>query len=242
MNINEKITLCIKTFERPSCLLKCIQSIRKLYPEIQINVADDSQESQDLSEFKNLLYLKMPFYSGCSAGRNLCLENTKTEYVVTLDDDFIFNGQTNLEKWFNILENNNIDLIGGNIENRQYQGLIKFQNNNLELINGNRGIINNYPLYDIVVQFWMAKTEKVKAFGGWDNDFKTQDHIPFFLNGYNKINISYEPSVSAHHVRKMPKNYAQYRHGNREKDFYKLILEKHNVNKLIEFGVETYGR
>lgn len=41
--LKEKLTIAIKTFERPGCLQECVESIKKMYPEIKIIVADDSK-------------------------------------------------------------------------------------------------------------------------------------------------------------------------------------------------------
>jgi beta-1,4-N-acetylgalactosaminyltransferase 2 len=234
-NIEDRVSLCIKTFERPECVQKLVKSIRKFYPNIKIIIADDSKESIPI---ENTEYIQMNFYSGTSAGRNAAMNRVKTEYFCTLDDDFMFDKSTRLETWVKILDNTGLDMIGGNVENRAYNGIIDFANNEIKLIPGTRGECDGYKLYDIILQFWCGRTKKIQEIGGWDNDFKTQDHKVFFLRHFGKLKISHTPDVYCHHIRKMPKNYANYRHGMQNKYLVKT-LKKFNSNRLVEFGTET---
>lgn len=242
VNVEQDITICAKTFERPECAIKLIESIRKVYPKIQINIADDSKEPVDLSRFENVLHLKMPFYSGSSAGRNLALSKVKTKYFSTADDDFVYGPQTKLETWMNILESTDIDIVGGNVDNRRFEGLIDLSDGEIKLVHGSHGECGGCKLYDVVLQFWLGRTDKIRDLGGWDEDFKTQDHKTFFLRHLGKLKIAHCPSVFCHHLRKMPAHYAQYRHGQREQNFLKLMMEKFNGTKIVEFGITTARR
>ncbi len=250
MNVEDRVTLCMKTFERPQCAEKLIKSIRKFYPNIRIIVADDSQDKPiDFEATNNVTHIKLPFYQGSSFGRNRALDKVKTEYFITLDDDFVFSGQTKLETWMDVLDETDIDIVGGNVDNRRYEGIIAKHKScgwakasdpmDVHLVSQNKGECYGLKLYDIVLQFWMGRTEKVRGLGGWDEDFKTQDHKSFFLKHLRKLKIAHCPSVFCHHSRVMPKHYVQYRHGQREQDFLQLLLEKYNAVRLVEFGAET---
>lgn len=50
-----------------------------------------------LKNASNVLYLRMKYNSGASAGRNLGLSFVKTPYFLIVDDDFYFHKETNLE-------------------------------------------------------------------------------------------------------------------------------------------------
>jgi len=110
------------------------------------------------------------------------------------------------------------------------------------LIRGNRGKEGGLKLYDVVLQFWMGRTAKIQELGGWDKDFKTQDHKIFFARHLGKLKIAHCPLVFAHHIRHMPNNYLNYRHGNREQNFLKLMMDKLDVDMIEEFGVVTARR
>lgn len=237
--IEDRVTLSIKTFERPGCVQKLVKSIRKFYPNIRIVVCDDSKNPEIID---GIDYYVMPFYSGSSAGRNLGLSKVKTEYVVTLDDDFLFTTTTKLEKWVEILDNTTIDLVSGDVDSRRFEGLIDLSSRKCRLIQGSRGVEGGLKLYDVVLQFWMGRTEKIQSLGGWDDDFKTQDHKIFFAMHLGKLKIAHSHDVFVHHNRLMPKGYVNFRHGNSQSKFLKLMMDKLDVDTIEEFGVVTARR
>jgi len=237
--VEDRVTLCMKTFERPKSAQKLVNSIRKYYPNIRIIIADDSKHPVVISNANHFI---MPYYSGSSAGRNLAMQQVDTEYMVTLDDDFLFSPQTNLKIWMDILDETDIDIVSGNIDARRFEGLIELKDRKCRLIKGDRGNFFGFKLYDVVLQFWMGKTKKINELGGWDEDFKTQDHKIFFCRHLNKLKIAHCPKVFAHHPRHMPPGYISFRHGQREQDFLKLMMDKLDVDMIEEFGAVTMKR
>lgn len=232
--MNDKFTLIVKTFERPQCLNRLLESIRWFYPDIKIIIADDSKDIKPILK-RNICHVLLPFDSGASYGRNEALKRVETPYVVTLDDDFIFTEKTKLDIWLKILENSNIDLISGNVENARYEACFKIENHILEFIKDNKGYEYNLPLYDITLQFWCARAKGIKEFGGWDADFKTIDHSVFFLRALNKIKIAYCNEVSVNHYQERNISYDKFRHG-RTKYYYDLILKKFGLHKIIGYN------
>ena len=114
----ENITVIIKTFERPRSLFRLLKSLRKHYPRIPIVIADDSRVSSEADVRKAFPDLRMefhtmPFDSGASAGRNLCLRQVRTPYFLLCDDDFVFDRRADLELAQDLLEQHDLDLLGG---------------------------------------------------------------------------------------------------------------------------------
>lgn len=235
MNL-DKVILLIKTFERPQCLNRLLESIRWFYRDVKIIIADDSKDVRPILE-KNIQHSFFPFNSGASYGKNQILKKIETPYVITLDDDFVFTEKTKLETWIEILENSNIDLISGNVGNTRYEACFKIEDNILEFIKTNKGFECGLPLFDIVLQFWCGRTNKIKEFGGWDNDFLTVDHLPFFLKAFNKIKISHCDEVCVDHYQERNCYYDNFRYG-KVKDYYNLIAKKYNFNKIIGYNKE----
>ena len=186
------ITIGIKTFIRPDCCLRLVKSIREKYPDIKILVADDGDKSPNLSEFNNLECFKMEFDSGVSAGRNLLIDNTKTKYYLTVDDDMIFTEDTNLEIAYEILEENpQLDMVGGKVGAAKYHGLLKKENNVMTLHKGeSKNNINGHLIYDIILQFYLVKAEKIKQIK-YDPELKIVDHMEFFWRAKDFLNITY---------------------------------------------------
>jgi len=236
--MNDKVTLIIKTFERPECLNRLLESIRWFYPFIRIVIADDSREKTPIVSIpeslqKNIHHISLPFDSGIAYGRNHALAEVTTPFVVTLDDDFVFTKDTKLEVWLEILENSNIDIVGGNVANHRYEACFNIEDGVLRYLHTHRGEEYGCKLYDIVLQFWMGKTSEIRKFGAWDNDFKRIDHSVFFLRALNKIKIAYCNKVSVDHQREMNSHYLKLKDEGGEAVYFNLILEKFNLNKIF---------
>ena len=113
------MSLIIKTFERPLCLKRLLQSIRsQALTGCPILVADDSRtpyEAEIMAEYDDVvdIYLSLPFNSGVSAGRNALLDAVQTPYFVLNDDDFFYGPETNLAAAVKQLNNEQLDILGG---------------------------------------------------------------------------------------------------------------------------------
>lgn len=234
--MKDKVTLIVKTFERPKCVDKLVYSIKIKYPNLRIIVSDDSEKSDQIS---GVDHLRMPYDSGASAGRNFALSKVDTPYVVTLDDDFVFNNRTNLEQWLNILETTNFDLIGGNVDGHpNYHASLHIENNALVFKPESVGHINGFFLWNIVLQFWMGRTDKIKEIGGWDDEFKTVDHIIFFARSIGKIKIGHSTKVCVGHTPIQNPDYYIHRNG-RMQQYLRLLMDRLGVDKVIDIHGRT---
>lgn len=112
------LTILIKTFERPDCLVRILTSIDKYQPGTPVIIADDSANSSRkkvLSRFSDMIveFVDLPFDSGVSRGRNRLLDRVTTPYFVLCDDDLVFHNNTNLLLFRKLLERHNLDILGG---------------------------------------------------------------------------------------------------------------------------------
>lgn len=234
--MKDKVTLIVKTFDRPQCIKRLVYSIKLKYPNLHIIVADDSKEDIQINGVE---HLRMPYDSGVSAGRNLALSKVDTPYVVTLDDDFVFNDNTCLEKWFAILENTDLDIIGGNVAGHpNYHASLHIEDKALVFKPTPVGMENGFPLWNIVLQFWMGKTNKIKEIGGWDEEFKTVDHIIFFARSIGKLKIGHCTEVCSGHMPICDPQYYQHRNG-RMQQYLRLLMEKLEVNRIVDVSGRT---
>jgi len=180
--VDEKLTAIIKTFERPNTLKRLVKSIKRLYPNMKIIVVDDSADSLEREGVKTII---MPYDSGVSAGRQKALENVDTEYVLLLDDDFIFYNETNLEPAMVIMEKNiDIDIMGGEVVNlpsfkSSDYSKANLHNTNVKSVLPYGSHIADLPVFDKVPNFYIARTDRLKLVG-WDTNIKRLDHADFF--------------------------------------------------------------
>jgi len=235
MSVIKDVTLIIKTFERPSCVQRLVASIRQFYPSIHIIVVDDSKQAVPIADTE---YYILPFATGVSIGRNLAVSKVKTKYFMTLDDDFIFTKDTNLQIRYNVLEHSDIDIVGTNVsDNQSRKGmLICIQNGILYRWNGSKGISCGYQLYDYVPQCFMARTQKFQKAGGWDNDFLVWDHEAMFLQIHGKLKITMLPIIDILHKQASNSTYKNHRWGATLEADRARLNKKYNIhtNKLLE--------
>jgi len=75
---------------------------------MSVMIADDSpvkwQLKIDPDMYPNVYQFIMPEYLGWFAGRALAISQVKTDYFLWVDDDFIFNEETDLGYMLDVLE------------------------------------------------------------------------------------------------------------------------------------------
>jgi glycosyltransferase involved in cell wall biosynthesis len=229
------ITLLIKTFERRSCLLRLVGSIRKYYPDVRILIVDDSKNPETLKD-EYIDYHILPFNQGISYGRNYGLEKIKTKYFLLLDDDYVFTPGTDLEKFLTLFQKHNLDILAGRwIQNgitRHFEYQLLRQDDILHYIPKPKVKLEDHVyLYDIVHNFWVAETSKVISAGGWDDRLKLEEHTDFFLK-LQSMNwrVGYCPDLTIRHQPKRYSNYMIYRNDPR---YSKVFNEKHGIRQRI---------
>lgn len=232
----DKITAVIKTFERSNKLYSLLDSIKKYYPKMKIIIVDDSQEDKNIVQ-ENIKYFKLPFDIGLSAGRNFAINNIDTEYFLLLDDDYLFNEETKIETFYNILENTNLDLVGGDVRYlngrmMQYDGILYLDNKRiLHCKKDYYQIKNDYKVCDIVLNFFLARTKVIKEIGGWDERLKLAEHTAFFWKHKGKIKVAYTNKVLILHDPERTGDYIAYR--NRARSFFDEYMVRENIRGIM---------
>lgn len=197
VTIAKETCVLITTFLRDDLLFKCIESIRKYYPDIAVFVGDNGRITPGKREFceKNrCILLEFPFDIGVSETRNRSLNLIPDEfqYVFITEEDIIFTEDTKFETLKKILDSDpNIGIAGGllkrsELQEQHYEGMISIEGDAYRIRQVGKQDwkrIDNikYFLCDIILNVFMAKRsifDSVK----WDKQFKTTfEHSDFFL-------------------------------------------------------------
>ena len=229
-------TFIVKTFERPQAVRDLITSIRKFYPDVLILVADDSQKPKPIRA-KKVKFYALPFDMGLSYGRNFLVNLVKTKYTVLLDDDFIFNKDTKIEKFKRALDTTSVDIVAGDVENDDkllhYRGLLEREGNILYYRQGNRGKVGNIVLKDLVLNFFMARTSTLKKYP-WDDNLKVAEHTDWMWRTKGEIKKGYLAGVKVVNSR-APYEGDMERFRKRGKEFTYKFMDKHNLKKIVQF-------
>jgi glycosyltransferase involved in cell wall biosynthesis len=222
-HFNNDWTIVIKSFRRFGSVYRLIKSIRQFYPWAPIVIADDS--GCNYPEFIGDLirtdeYLEWYRFTtdiGLSEGRNKAVARVTTDYVVLCDDDFIFTKETKLERFEQILDNTDANLVAGNI--RQDGGAVEdwggdFDGQEIvpsddvdQLLNG---IV--FQKRDITLNFYMADAEILREYP-WNPEIKIgcehQDHFRSLMHA--GVRVYHTDDVIVNHQHNNPAKYAEYR-------------------------------
>ena len=179
MNVERELSVVVKTFQRPGALKRLVASIRRFYPAIAVLVVDDSEQPLDPDPDGVTRYWHLPFGSlGVSAGRNYGLQRVETEHALVCDDDMVFGRRTDLGKMLRTLESTRFDVVSCRWMDhepwrsirrgyRRYEGTLEIADGRLvHRLGATRGTVDGLPVFDIVHQFFVARTDALRRTRG----------------------------------------------------------------------------
>lgn len=233
---------------------------RITYKEIIINTFPDL----------NIKYFELPYDSGTSIGRNYMLNKVTTKYFVLCDDDFIFESRTRIPLMLQILKNNKLDILGGVFReylpktklhhkwHKLFKILLKFNcilpPPNIYVYHGNYVISgetcklesieysNPFTVCDFTHNFFVAKTESIKKFGGWMSELKGGEHQNFFIRAkINKLRVATTTLCGVIHDRWTPNSAEYIELRSRGKDYQKNALDEFGIKNVVNYEEVTGG-
>lgn len=232
-----KVTIVVKTFNRPYHLDRLINSILHFYPNIKIIIANDGNDNIQYC-FKNITVYNLPFNLGIAYGRNFLASKVNTNYYITLDDDFIVTEKSDFYSLYDLICNSEFDIIGGTVfcvdkGERHFEGIVKFNKNSILV----ERVFNNYDNKiqecEVIHNFFIAKREVFLSVK-WDNNLKNYEHLDFFIQAKGKLKIGYCPFVEiTHNQNPKYEHYLQYRLN--VNPYIDYFFSKYNVSVLELF-------
>ena len=219
----KRVTVCIKTFERPTALQRALRSIRDFYPDISILVADDSllnaTKNRNLCKKWGAKWLLMPPDSGLICGRSLLVQQAATPLVFIMDDHQLFVRKTNLELAQMKMEAGKFDTLRFQNFSKSYHegskpyGCFLVIDNALYILPPRVRYRENREgcyVVDIVENVFLAKRAVCRRVG-WDKRLKLADSKYFFWRcKLLHMSVGFCPDVKIRHKRSMPPDYADY--------------------------------
>lgn len=203
-----QLTAIISTANRPKSLRRLIQSLRSQLPELRILVADHSREPRVP---KQVDHVKVPAGVGRASGCNALLSRVRTPYFLLLDDRAELTHETQIENLLQLVSDDKLDLAAGDFMGCQRKlwffvrrralpghGLLEFAGDQLTLQPGHRTIGEGYAWCDIVHNFFVARTTKVRNLGGWDPELENNEREEFFVRAQRQgLRVGLAPEVVA---------------------------------------------
>ncbi|KAJ3352632.1 Beta-1,4 N-acetylgalactosaminyltransferase 1 [Entophlyctis luteolus] len=267
-NLPKLVSIMIKTTARMTKVFSLVTSILENYPNMTIIVADDgytdpARMTKPEGPQRGFYYLPLPYDVGLSAGRNRMVERIRTKYVLTLDDDFILDGSSQIVRLIHALEippddnGPRFEIAAGKIPVDEGRFGIDYCGTMTAVLHGNaRGARtlrldtpSKPPLshegcleVDFVPNVFVARAEFLRNVLRWDETLKLGEHEDFFWRAKTSVvphaRVLTCPGVSFHHdqVEHWKGNTEYDRKRSRVFDFWKLALRKHGFNRLVSFG------
>ncbi len=184
------LTVIAKTFERPANAHRMVSSIRRVF-DGPIVVADDSRAPQAFDD-PGVALIVLPFDSGVARGRNAALAEVSSEFVMSVDDDFVFMPDLDLHRVVDYLRRNpEVDLVGGRVINLPLWQTTDYSTAGLFAYRGEPvrpagTVIDGLPVLHKVPQFFIARTDRLRLVQ-WDDHLKRVDHNDFFTRAYGVL-------------------------------------------------------
>jgi len=207
----KRTTIITHTFKRPEAIKALTESIATYYPAYipdYFLVNDDTDKD-----------------NGVSWGRNFLISQAQTEFVLCIDDDFIFTENTNIEKLEYLMDTTDYDIIGFECGS-DYLGSFVIDGTTVHQVSQK----NQQGNYDYIPQIFIARRE-VLVKHPWDPTLKIGEHFPFFFEHLGKIKVGYTNEVSILHKHINPGNYKEYR--KRGWDYGKEYMRRKGITKKI---------
>ncbi|ACN15637.1 putative lipopolysaccharide N-acetyl-glycoaminyltransferase [Desulforapulum autotrophicum HRM2] len=232
-NLNSDLTVLVKTFERPRTVKRLIKSIKRFYPNLRIILVDDSKYPVQINGIETVV---MPFDSGISAGRNKALSLVKTEFVLVLDDDFVFFRKTDLVNALKrIKANPNIDILGGEVIDLPFYKTFDYYTAPIfatvaQPTMPTGSLIDGMPVLDKVANFYIGRTHAIKKIK-WDNLLKRLDHADFFTRAKGVLTSVLTDEFKCLHARTIyNRTYMSFRNNLKRDQIYLFLKYNHESN------------
>ncbi|MDP2654939.1 MAG: glycosyltransferase [Candidatus Omnitrophota bacterium] len=255
----QDVTLIVKTFQRPDCLRRLMESVRSFYPTLPVIIADDGETEAGYTDPYTTV-IRLPFDTGLSAGRNAALAECKTPYFLLVDDDFIFIPRTDIGLMRRLLEQEGLDILAGALTQDggktvdHYEADLVREGPTLRYVPSppQEGPVTRH---DLVFNFFLGQTDRVSAVG-WEPELKLAEHTDFFLRAKAAgLKVGYCPLIVAEHGRERPGNYGQWRR--RGGEYFKRFMALRGLTRVenvrgevttipsrtgVTFLITTFGR
>lgn len=237
-----KLTAIVRNFERPKALRRLVRSIRRFYPQLRILAADDSVEPRPL---KGIEQIQLPSDSGRSACQNAVLARLRTPYFLLLDNTAELHRGSRIEQLLQLVVDDHLDIAAGDVvrcqrklllltkrQHRPEHGLCEIAGNHLTLRRGHRSRGEGFSWCDLVGNFYVARTNKVRTIGGWDPELRDDEREEFFVRAQRhglRVGLAPETSIWQWHEA------SESRTSAREHSELGLAVAKMGLERMTDF-------
>lgn len=240
-----KLTAIVYANGRHKSVERLIQSATRLHPQLRVVVGDDSRQPQPIAGADPI---KMPAGIGVSASRNALLARVRTPYFLLLEETMELHAGSHMEKLLEAVASGQCDIAAGEIFGcRRKFGLftsrtlepghatIDATDDALKLTAGARPGVGGVLSCDVTHNYFVARTDKVRAMGGWDPQLQVDERLEFFVRARRAgIKVGVCPASIAWRWTDVPV-------ATPARDFSSLAVAKMGVSRLVDAEGRTFS-
>jgi len=202
------LTAIIPTRGYPKPLNRLKRSLKRAYPKLKVLVAEDRMDSPAQAEGSSI---RLPVGVGRAAACNAMLARLRTPYFLLLDEQCEIGKETRLEQLLELVAMDNLDVAAGDFVGCQKKlwfflrqrpqpghGILELAGDQLTVLAGHRLAGEGFYWCDMVHNFFVARTDKVRSMGGWDPELKNDEREEFFVRAHRQgLRVGIIPEVTA---------------------------------------------
>lgn len=186
-----RLTAIVRTCERPASIERLIRSLRRYYPQLKLLVADDSRRPAAVAGAD---WIKLPADVGVGAARNAALARVRTPYFLLLEDRLELTRRSQIERLLELVAGSRLDIAAGDCLRCQRRfgiftsrtpepvhATFEFTADGLTLRPGHRLGADGILSVDLAHNFFVGRTDKIRAMGGWDPQLLVDERVEFFV-------------------------------------------------------------
>lgn len=236
-----RLTALVRTCNRPASVARLVASLRRRYPHLRLLVADDSRQPQPIDGAD---WVRLPADVGVSAARNTALARVRTPYFLLLEDDFEFTARTQIERLVELVAEKRLDVAAGDCVACRRKLLfftsrtpasvhahLTIDGDAIQLTPAPAAAVDGVVPCDAAHNFFVARTDRIRALGGWDPQLLVDERIEFFVRAHRAgLRTGVCPQVTVER-RAAPSDARATSAG---RDFRTLALAKMGASRLVD--------
>ncbi len=234
-----RLTAIVHASERPQNLQRLVRSIGWLYPQVRILAAQDTSAVQAVAGAD---VVRLPADIGISACRNALLARVRTPYFLLLEDSFELTRRSGVDRMFELVSTSALDIAAGELVRCQRRfvlftsrmsdpgaAMFEFDGDAVKIKLGHNPGAGGFFRCDVAHNFFVGRTDKVRAIGGWDPQLQVDERIEFFYRACRYgLKVGVCPDSVAH-------RWAERGDSRRSlRDFTGLAVAKMGVSRMVD--------
>jgi hypothetical protein len=204
-----RLTAIIGSCQQTRHVERLVRSVRQHYPTMRLLAADDGSQPRLVDGADRV---RVPADCGVATGRNAALARVRTPMFLLLEEGMELTRRSGVERLLAAVEQKQLDVAAGDcVACRRRFGLftsrradpgyatLEFANDSMQIRPGHHPGADGFLRCDVTHDFFVARTDRVRALGGWDEHPAVDARIEFFVRVQRHAwRVGVHPAAIAH--------------------------------------------